>query len=234
MRRALALLSLCLTAPPALAGYPEGVPGAEVGRLVRAALERAGVEVAVTDPIRPYPACDGIPMVAPQDGSWTNAQITCDAPRWQRLLRTGAGPVPRITLTPDEPSPGPMVLVLRRSLQRGEMVTAADVESVAAEALSPDQSFTDPGDVVGRRLKLSLGAGKPILARHLEPLWLVQSGAQVVLVAQAGGLVVSAPAEARDAGRSGDVVRVVNLSSGREVKAIVTGPNIVTAQTNIR
>jgi len=234
MRPVLALLAMVLMAPPAVAGYPDGVPGAEVGRLVRAALAEAGVDVAVTDPIRPYPACDATPKVGPRDGSWTNAEITCAAPRWQRVLRTGAGPVPRITLTPEMPAPGPMALVLRRSLSRGAPIAAEDLELVALDALAPDQTFTDPADVIGRRLKLSLGAGKPVLTRHLEPLWLVQSGAQVVLVARAGGLVVSAPAEARDAGQTGDVVRVVNLSSGREIKAIVTGPNIVTAQTNIR
>jgi flagella basal body P-ring formation protein FlgA len=32
----------------------------------------------------------------------------------------------------------------------------------------------------------------------------------------------------------GDVIRVLNLSSQREIKAVVTGKNSVTAQTNMR
>lgn len=231
--RAVALI-LMLSTKAALAGYPDGVPGAEVGRLVRAALDSAGVTVELTDPIRPYPPCDAAPVVTAKDGTWGNAQITCAAPRWQRVLRTGLGPVPRITLTRHEPAERPLALTLRRSLAKGAPIGADDLELAPIAGLSPDQVFKDPADVVGRSLRQSLGAGRTVLARHLEPRWMVTPGAPLVLVAQAGGLSVSAPAEARDAGGEGDVVRVVNLSSGREVKAVVTGPNTVTAQTNMR
>lgn len=231
MRAALILL---LSAKAALAGYPDGVPGAEVGRLVRAALAAANETAVVRDPIRPYPPCDAEPVVTPQGGNWGNAEITCTAPRWQRLLRTGLGPVPRITLTKGDTADQPMALTLRRSLGKGAVIAAGDVELAPLAGLTPDQVFTDPADVVGRHLKQSLGQGRPILARHLKPRWTVAPGAPLVLVAMAGGLSVSAPAEAREGGGEGDVVRVVNLSSGREVKAVVTGPNTVTAQTNMR
>ena len=231
--RAAAVL-LILSTKAALAGYPDGVPGAEVGRLVRAALADAGQSVTLNDPIRPYPPCNVLPVVTAQGGSWGNAKITCAAPHWQRLLRTGLGPVPRIMLTPDQPLDQPKALTLRRSLAKGALLGADDLELAPIAGLSPDQVFTDPADVVGRYLRQTLGAGRPVLARHLEPRWMVTPGAPLVLVAQAGGLSVSAPAEALDPGGEGDVVRVVNLSSGREIKAVVTGPNTVTAQTNMR
>lgn len=229
-----AALILVLSTKAALAGYPDGVPGAEVGRLVRAALAAAGETAAVRDPIRPYPPCKADPVVTPQGGSWGNAEITCAAPRWQRVLRTGIGPVPRITVTKGEPADQPMAMILRRSLGKGAVIAAEDVELAPVAGLGPDQVFTDPADVIGRHLRQSLGQGRPLLARHLGPRWMVTPGAPLVLVAMAGGLSVSAPAEAREAGGEGDVVRVVNLSSGREIKAVVTGPNTVTAQTNMR
>lgn len=232
-----ALVLSLLLACPAMAqasGYPDGVPGAEVGRLVRAALAEAGMATGVTDPIRPYPACDATPVVTAQDGAWTNALVTCAAPHWTRVLRTGTGPVPRVTVSKGDAADQPQALILRRSLSKGAVIGPDDLETGPVAGLGPDQIFTSPDDVIGRRLRLSLGAGKPVLARHLEPRWLVQSGAPLVLVAQAGSLSVSAPAEALESGGEGDVVRVVNLSSGREVKAIVTGPNTVTAQTNMR
>jgi flagellar basal body P-ring formation protein FlgA len=73
-----------------------------------------------------------------------------------------------------------------------------------------------------------------VLLRQLEPVWLIAKGNPVVLVATAGGLAVSAPAEALEDGGMGDVIRVLNLSSQREIKAVVTGKNSVTAQTNMR
>ena len=54
------------------------------------------------------------------------------------------------------------------------------------------------------------------------------------LVDEAGGLAGSTPAEALGEGERGDVIRGANLSSGREVKALVTGQNTVMAQTNMR
>lgn len=216
------------------AGYPDGMPGAEVGRLVRSALTDAGVAAEVTDPIRPYPACNTVPVVTPRDGGWTNAEVTCSAPHWVRIFRTGTGPAPRMA-KPEAPKPLEMrAVVLKHSLSRGTQIASEDLELAPVSAVGPDQIFSDPTEVVGRRLKLSLGEGKPVLVRHLEPRWLVQPGAPLVLMAMAGNLAVSAPAEALDAGAEGDVVRVVNLSSGREVKAIVTGQNTVMAQTNMR
>lgn len=231
------LLALCLTATAtataAQAGsYPDGVPGAEVARLVTAALEQAGAGGDVTSPLRPYPPCTGSLTVAPRGGDWATAEITCTAPRWARALRTGAKTDAGPTTAPHETAPA-MVVALKRSLPRGATLTAADLVLAPATGLGPDDIFLDPAELSGRRLKSAVGAGKPVLTRHVEPRWLVEPGAPLVLVATAGGLQVSAPAEARDAGLMGDVVRVINLSSGREVRAIVTGPNQVATRANI-
>lgn len=235
MRAALLALLLMLPATMAqAAGYPDGLPGAELGRLVRSALADAGIVAEVADPIRPYPPCDVVPTVGPHDGSWTNAEVTCAAPHWVRVFRTGTGPAPRVAKAAAPKIAEIMAVVLKHSLSRGTQIAADDVQLVPVSSVGPDQIFSDPAEVVGRRLKLSLGEGKPVLVRHLEPRWLVQPGAPLVLMAVAGSLAVSAPAEALDAGAEGDVVRVVNLSSGREVKAIVTGQNTVMAQTNMR
>ena len=60
------VLAFLLMATPAVAmEYAQGVPGAEVGRIVRAALERAGVAADMADPLRPFPPCDSVPAVTP-------------------------------------------------------------------------------------------------------------------------------------------------------------------------
>lgn len=127
-----------------------------------------------------------------------------------------------------------MVVTLARSVPRGAMLTAEDLTLASAGARGPDGIFTNPADVIGRRTKAAIGEGRPVLLRQLEPVWLIAKGNPVVLVATAGGLAVSAPAEALEDGGMGDVIRVLNLSSQREIKAVVTGKNSVTAQTNMR
>lgn len=230
------VLAFVLMATPAVAmDYAGGVPGAEVGRLVRAAMEAAGETVPdFADPLRAFPPCEGEPEVVPRQGSWATAEVRCTAPVWSRAVRTGAGaPVPQdaATAPADE---GPMVVTLARSVPRDAVLTAEDLTLAPAGARRPDGIFTDPADVIGRRTRAALGEGKPVLLRQLEPVWLVAKGNPVILTAEGGGLAVSAPAEALDDGGMGDVIRVTNLSSGREVKAVVTGKNTVTATTNMR
>lgn len=223
-----------LVALPACAGWPEGVPGAEAARMVRAAMAAAGEAAPdFADPVRGFPACDGDPEVRPRGGSWATAELRCAAPVWVRAIRTGAEPAIERTVRPDGPQSGPMVVTLARSVARGEMIGASDVVLRPLPERGNEQIFTDPAMVVGRRARVGLGEGQPVLLRQLEPLLLVEAGNPLTLTASVDGLTVSAPAEALEDGQLGDVIRVVNLSSRREVKAFVTGRNIVSVQANI-
>jgi flagella basal body P-ring formation protein FlgA len=147
-------------------------------------------------------------------------------------LRTGAAPA-RLT-SAEVDAAAPMVVTLARSVAKGVVLTTEDVTLAPAGARIPDGIFTDPDDVIGRRTRAAIGEGRAVLLRQLEPDWMVAKGNPVVLVASAGGLSVSAPAEALEDGGMGDVIRVLNLSSQREVKVVVTGQNSVMAQTNMR
>lgn len=220
---------------PVRAGWPEGVPGTEVGRLVREAMAAAGAEAPeFADPVRAYPACTADPAVTQRGGSWATAELRCAAPAWVRALRTGAEPAARIVAEDAVAEAGPEVVTLARSLARGAMISAGDLVVRPMSGRGAEGIFTDPAAVIGRRARVSLGEGQPVLLRQLEPAWLVEAGNPVSLAATAGGLTVSAPAEALEDGAMGDVIRVLNLSSQREVRAIVTGANIVNAQTNTR
>ena len=230
-------MAAMLMATPTLAmDYGSGVPGPEIGRLIRAAMAEAGETVPdFADPARGFPPCASVPEVLPRQGSWATAEVRCDAPVWSRAVRTGAAPgAASLATAPGAADEGPLAVVLARSVARGAVLMAEDVTLAPAGARGPDGIFTDPDDVIGRRTKTALGAGKPVLLRQLEPVWMVARGNPVVLVAMAGGLAVSAPAEALDDGGMGDVIRVLNKSSGREVKAVITGRNSVLAQTNMR
>lgn len=230
-----AALIWSLLAAPAFAGWPEGLPGAEAGRLVRAAMQAAGAGApAFRDPVRGFPPCAADPVVVPRDGSWATAEVRCAAPPWVRAIRTGAEPLVQRASAAKPVATGPAVVTLVRSLGRGAMVTAEDIVLRPMSERGVDGIFTDPAAVIGRRVRVPVGEGQPVLLRQLEPDWLVEAGNPLSLTAEAGGLMVSAPAEALENGQMGDVIRVLNLSSQREVKGLVTGKNIVTVQTNMR
>lgn len=234
---------LLLAASPVWAGWPDGVPGAEVGRMVRDAMAAAGVGTGeFADPVRGFPACDGDVAVSPRVGGWATAEVRCASPVWVRAIRTGAGNSgadfgAEFGTTRQGGGGGggePDVVTLVRSVAKGAVIGVGDVALRPMGARGVDGIFTDPAAVIGRRARAHLGEGQAVLVRQLEPDWLVEAGAPLVLTAVAGGLAVSAPAEALEDGVLGDVIRVINLSSRREVKALVTGRNIVTAQTNMR
>lgn len=229
-----AVLLLLLAQPALAAETASAIPGAEVGRLIRAAMMAAGETVPdFPDPVRAFPACDNVPTVLPRQGNWATAELRCSAPVWSRAVRTGAAaPVPLARANAS--SEGPLVVTLARSVPKGALLTADDLTLAPAGARTPDGIFTDMTMVVGRRTRAALGEGQTVLLRQLEPVWLVAKGNPVILMASAGGLAVSASAEALEDGAMGDVIRVTNLSSGRPVKAVVTGPNAVMAQTNMR
>lgn len=231
--RVVVLAALMLASPVAAMEYAAGVPGAEVGRLVRAAMAAAGEDVPdFADPVRAFPPCAGVPMVGPRQGSWSTAEVACAAPVWSRAVRTGASAP--VAAAREVDTAERMVVTLARSVARGVVLTEGDVTLAPAGARIPDGIFTDPDEVIGRRTKAAIGEGRAVLLRQLEPVWMVAKGNPVVLMANAGGLSVSAPAEALEDGGMGDVIRVLNLSSQREVKVVVTGKNSVTAQTNMR
>jgi flagella basal body P-ring formation protein FlgA len=80
---------------------------------------------------------------------------------------------------------------------------------------------------LGRRAIRALSPGEPILAGMVELPPLVRRGDIVLLTAEGRGLRAMTQGEAREEGKMGQVVRVQNLASGREVYGQVAAERIV-------
>lgn len=236
------LCALAVIASPALAegDYADGVSGIEAAELVSLALSEAGVSGAEpTVPVRPFPACDHAPTVSPKFDGWETAELRCDSPSWSRNIRTRASVAQvaplRLEITNNDvpENLGPMVVALARTMGRGEMVTAGDVRLLPRTAQTPRDTFSEIEQVVGRRLRSSIGEDQFLLTRHLDPDWAVRVGTPIALQIQVGPINVIAPGEALQDGRIGDVIELRNLSSGKVVRGVVTGDNIVALRPNI-
>lgn len=236
MKRVIALLAL--TASPAISApdYSDGVSGEEAANLVLAAMQASGLTTgAPSAPIRPFPACGHTPTITPLNGSWSTAELRCTDPTWQRGLRTRAATAtPLRDRTEDQPdTPAPLVVGLNRSLQAGDVLTADDLVLISGSTQNARDIFTQIEQVVGRRLRSSLGVEQILLTRHLEPDWVVQNGTPIALQITAGPITVIASGEALENGRVGDVIALRNQSSGQVVKGIVIGENSVALRPNI-
>lgn len=123
-----------------------------------------------------------------------------------------------------------VVLVPNRVIYPGETVALSALKEVTLKAgkVRPDAVATRPDELDGKVAKRTLLPGRYVSVNALREAWLVDRGASVQVVFEAGPLVISAAAVTLEPGAAGDVVKVRNIDSGK----IFTG--IVMADGSIR
>ena len=226
--------------------------GAQVSGLINERLAGVGLAGDPSiKPDRIFPACAGLPEIKPMFGSWNTVMVSCDGDaKWQFAIRTNLTskpvPVPIREFQPQNASvkmeqTGPIeravtraptgdhiqdeieVVALSKSLSRGAMITADDLIMMVIPARNALGAFFDPADLVGRRAKGALSANRPVMARQLQPDFLVEEGDEVIIASLAGGISVDMLGFALADGQIGDWIGIENASSGKTVRAKVIG-----------
>lgn len=120
------------------------------------------------------------------------------------------------------------VVCLRQGLSRHSVLADADVELVRRNvSFLGNDLVTRLEDAVGQRLRSSQRAGAVLSASVLEPAPLVYRGDMVTIMAQSDRFSITAPGEVRTAGAKGEMVKVKNLMSRKEIFARVVSSGIV-------
>lgn len=110
------------------------------------------------------------------------------------------------------------VVVAKRALSRGHVVTAEDVDYVDRDrATSPGDVAREAERLVGQRARRSLAADQVLREGDFERVPVVERGDRVTLVLKHGPLMIQALGKAQETGATGDWIRVVNVESKREV-----------------
>ena len=222
------LLTAVLFTLPSLAAFAETTPVESLSLLVHDALTDRAETLSRTilnshfevslDAI-PAPAqlseCDQTPEITFLTSASPGTQrirIECSAPvRWALYARG----------TIDVYVP---VLVSRRTLARGETVTANDFEfreknlSVLRRGYLLDNNLPD-----NQQLARRLSAGDVLTPQMLQPAHLIQRGDRITINASNDSFTISMPGEALEDGVLDQLIRVRNLSSGKTVRGIVSG-----------
>ncbi len=120
------------------------------------------------------------------------------------------------------------VVVLKRPLPRQAIIRAEDLglENRPLTRLAKDV-ILDPKEAIGLQTRVSLRAGAVLRKSVLERPPIIKRGSLVRIVAQGKNFTVSAIGEARQNGRLGEIIRVRNLSSKREIFAQVVDQKTV-------
>ncbi len=120
------------------------------------------------------------------------------------------------------------VPVLTRPVNRGEVISAADITTlkVRADQVRRDV-MTDPAGMVGMTPKEPLRAGQMVGSNDLQKPIAVARGALVTMVLKFGPMTLTAQGRAAEPGAVGDLIRVANSNTNQVVEAKVDGPDLV-------
>lgn len=113
-------------------------------------------------------------------------------------------------------------VVVVRSLERGDIVGAADVAVRRIDISGlPGKVYRSAEEVIGKRVKAAIRSNTPLKGEHLEKVPLVKSGQLVTIIVESPALRLTATGRSRGNGAEGDIVMVQNLGSLKELPARV-------------
>lgn len=164
---------------------------------------------------------------------------TCDSPpafKVPQPLELGrahikvscSSPAPWAVNIPVELKLFTQVVVLKRPISRGRVISSDDIETRMLDiSVLNNGYFLKSEFVIGKQSKRALPAQSVMIPHYLIPALMIKKGDSVMITAQKGGMTVKMSGEALNDGREGRQIRVKNVRSQRVVKARVIAPGIV-------
>lgn len=114
------------------------------------------------------------------------------------------------------------VVVARNSLRRHQVVEEKDVQVVNKNiTLLPGDVATDLQEVLGKRMTLSVNSQEVLRKSMVEIPPVVKKGDRVTLLVENPSFSITSAGEVKEDGRKGERIRVINISSKKEVQGRV-------------
>jgi flagella basal body P-ring formation protein FlgA len=114
------------------------------------------------------------------------------------------------------------VVICSRPMERHYVITEDDVrlEKMSLAEL-PHDVITDPLEVIGKRTKRVIDASSILRYNFIEVLPLVKRGDMVTIIAESEALQITTQGVVTEKGSKGEMVRVINTGSRKEIFARV-------------
>lgn len=140
------------------------------------------------------------------------------------------GPVTWSVLVPMQVETEARIVVARRALLPGTLLTDADL-AIAQRRIPglADCCATDPTALLGQRVRRPIAAEAPVALDSLETAPLVRRGEIVTVIAGAPGFEVRSSGVAMADARQGDAVRIRHTTSLRIIQARADSRGVVRA-----
>lgn len=180
--------------------------------------------ITIADPLKLPDGIVDYEVVAPQKWEgWGNITITVLARQKERVLRN-------IPVRIDVEALAATVVTVSQ-IEHGDTITAADLTLQKREITHTSHlSARTIDEVAGKKARTTLRANQPVRTDQIERVPLIKSGQMVTIVAETGVFKISVTGKAHSSGAAGDIIRVQNLTSLKEIPAkVIDGSTVQVA-----
>jgi len=120
------------------------------------------------------------------------------------------------------------VVVAAHNLARGTILNATDLMLEKRDiARLRSNYFDNPTQAIGKRLRRNLQRGQVLNSIYIVTPNTVKKGNKVIILASSNKVQVRMPGKALSNGSTGELIKVQNIRSKKELEAIVVSPGIV-------
>lgn len=160
-------------------------------------------------------------IVAPQQWEgWGNISITVIARQKERVVRNISVRVDVEALTD--------TVVALHQIENGSILVAADIALQKREITQNSRTAAKTiEDVIGKKVRTTIRANQPVRTDQIEKVPVIKSGQMVTIIAENDVLKISVSGTAHSSGAVGDIIRVQNLTSLKEIPARVIDASTV-------
>ena len=235
IQRFITIILFCLLMAPTTAltvVAQEGVSACEhrvresVSEYVRQKTAHLGLEIRIKrmsiggNPVLPEGPLD-FEVIAPQQWEgWGSANLAV-------LVRQRDRVVLNTSVQVEVEALAGMVVALRQ-LDYGTIISETDVAVQQRDVASAAGKYTrDPDAVVGRRARTSIRANAAIRTDQVEKVPIIKSGQMVTIVAENEVMKITVAGRAKGSGAEGDTIMVQNMSSLKDIPALVVNSTTV-------
>ena len=206
----------------------------ELSNLLQNYLKNQGIDSYPSiDTNKKFKSCGKHLKFFPVLKSWTTVEIVCGDPdnNWKIFVRTRAHVDYKYNDKKEKLKN--KIVFSNKSLLKGHIIRKSDLELSNAKKNVGAGIFNNIEDLVGRKLKQNVSMGFPIRSRHLHLEWVISKGDKVDIIQSTGGIIISASGVALENGQKGEKIKVMNLSSEKNLVAWVINEKKVSIQAKI-
>ena len=200
------------------------IGGVELQKKVERWLEERDVNsnVKILPEIK-YPGCEDI-LISSISNNYSLIKLTCTSPnKWSFITRNKVSKIERkknIKVKKNKINEKD-VLVLKNNVKKGQIIKKDNIELVKKNIRNTNNIVTDISELIGKKAKKKIIAGKVIDHKLLEKDWLMQKNTEIMIENTIGPVIINVKGIALEDADYMGKVRVKNISSGEVLTGYV-------------